>query len=226
LEFLSGGSAVKKSHLAGIFAVVATLASGPVANAGTVIPYPNAGTINPETYTFTAAATGDIIGFLYSANAADLDSIAMSVNGGPLGTFGLVNTSPSGTSFNFGAVTAGDVITFVLKNATEGFNVSSNPGANADGNQHVYSVAYTNPGPFQLGTIPTGTFVAFEDRLAAPFNPSGFPPSDFDYNDDSFVFTNVASSSTPIPGALPLFASGLGALGLLARRRRRKNAAI
>jgi hypothetical protein len=32
--------------------------------------------------------------------------------------------------------------------------------------------------------------------------------------------------STPLPAALPLFASGLGALGLLGSRRKRKNAAI
>jgi hypothetical protein len=33
-------------------------------------------------------------------------------------------------------------------------------------------------------------------------------------------------SSTPIPAALPLFASGLGALGVFGRRRKRKNAVI
>ena len=35
-----------------------------------------------------------------------------------------------------------------------------------------------------------------------------------------------ASSTTPLPTALPLFATGLGALGLLGWRRKRKNAAI
>jgi hypothetical protein len=35
-----------------------------------------------------------------------------------------------------------------------------------------------------------------------------------------------SSSTTPLPAALPLFASGLGALGLLGWRRKRKNAAL
>jgi hypothetical protein len=35
----------------------------------------------------------------------------------------------------------------------------------------------------------------------------------------------IGPSTTPIPAALPLFASGLGALGLLGWRRKRKNVA-
>src|SRR5664279_1282581 len=214
---------MKKSLLAGVLVIVGACASGSIAQAGTVIPYPNAGTINPEVYTFTATATGNIVGYLYSANAADVDQIAMSVNGGPLGPFGIVNTQPVGTQFTFGSVVAGDTLTFVLQNITEPALLSSNPAANVDGNQHVYSTAYTNPGPFQVGTIPTGTFVAFEDRLPLPFTTG--TPSDFDYNDDSFVFTNVSTSTTPLPAALPLFAGGLGMIGLLAKRRKRNNAA-
>jgi hypothetical protein len=34
-----------------------------------------------------------------------------------------------------------------------------------------------------------------------------------------------SSTATPLPAALPLFATGLGALGLLGWRRKRKNAA-
>ena len=37
--------------------------------------------------------------------------------------------------------------------------------------------------------------------------------------------TITPASETPLPAALPLFASGLGAMGLLARRRKRKAAA-
>ena len=45
---------------------------------------------------------------------------------------------------------------------------------------------------------------------------------------DSFVFNNIfapPTSATPLPAALPLFAGGLGVIGLLARRRTRKQAA-
>jgi hypothetical protein len=35
---------------------------------------------------------------------------------------------------------------------------------------------------------------------------------------------DAAPSATPLPAALPLFASGLGVIGLLARRRRKKSA--
>ena len=36
----------------------------------------------------------------------------------------------------------------------------------------------------------------------------------------------IPGAATPLPAALPLFATGLGALGLLGWRRKRKNAAI
>jgi len=59
---------------------------------------------------------------------------------------------------------------------------------------------------------------------------------DYDYDRDcnvsaeSFTFNVVIGGNgdpggTPIPAALPLFVTGLGALGLLARRKKRKNAA-
>ena len=41
---------------------------------------------------------------------------------------------------------------------------------------------------------------------------------------DIKVTENLAVSTTPLPAALPLFATGLGAVGLLARRRKRKAA--
>jgi len=54
-------------------------------------------------------------------------------------------------------------------------------------------------------------------------------PDGVTFNDpDAFIFNNIYSppgSDTPIPAALPLFATGLGGLGLLGWRRKRKQAA-
>jgi hypothetical protein len=197
------------------FTVAATIALAvmcvPKAEAGTIFPYPFAGTANSETYTFTAQANGDIISYFYGANASDSDEIAMSVNGGPLGSFGLFNhNSVTGNQFNLGTVAAGDVLTFVLSNESTNTQISSSSAFNADATQHVYSVNYTNPGPFAVSGVPSGTLVSFEDLLASQ-------GSDFDYNDDTFVFTNVSATTgaTPLPASLPLFAAGLGVVTLL-----------
>jgi hypothetical protein len=206
-----GVSAMKKYLLAATL-IAGGLCVGTASHAGP-IPYPNPGTINPAVYNFTASATGSVTGFFFGFNAADVDSIEMLVNGvaSPAG-FGFVNqTSAVGSSFNFGNVTAGDTITFLLRNQTTSTDFSSVPALNADLVQHIYSTDFGGN-----GTIPAGTYVAFEDLLASQ-------GSDFDYNDDSFVFTNLAQvTGTPIPGTLPLFVSGLGALGVLASRRMRK----
>jgi hypothetical protein len=206
-----GVSAMKKYLLAAALITCGACAAT-TSQAGT-IPYPNAGTINPAVPNFTASATGSVTGFFFGFNAADTDSIEMLVNGVPSAAgFGFVNqTSAVGSSFNFGNVTVGDTITFLLRNSTTSTDFSSNPTLNADLTQHIYSTDFGGN-----GTIPAGTYVAFEDLLATQ-------GSDFDYNDDSFVFTNLAQvSGTPIPGALPLFMSGLGALGIVALRRKRK----
>jgi hypothetical protein len=44
--------------------------------------------------------------------------------------------------------------------------------------------------------------------------------------DVEVAFLAEITGATPLPAALPLFATGLGALGLLARRRKRKNATL
>lgn len=44
--------------------------------------------------------------------------------------------------------------------------------------------------------------------------------SDFNYNDDTFVFTDVAINAAPEPFSFLLMGSGLAAFGLLRRKRR------
>jgi len=60
------------------------------------------------------------------------------------------------------------------------------------------------------------------DPSGTPFLFRSFFSTDWAEFDDNGVRLDV--SSTPIPAALPLFASGLGALGLIARRRAKKRA--
>jgi hypothetical protein len=57
----------------------------------------------------------------------------------------------------------------------------------------------------------TGTVFTFEER---------------NWYDPTFYVSALDYTSTPLPAALPLFATGLGALGLFGWRKKRKNPAI
>jgi hypothetical protein len=64
-------------------------------------------------------------------------------------------------------------------------------------------------------TVAVGdTFVSYILRVAGDLE--GLPP---EYSGD---FVVAVAATTPLPAALPLFATGLGALGLLGWRRKRK----
>lgn len=194
--------------------------------AGT-IPYPDSGTINSQNYTFTASATGEIVGYFYSQTPAAFDeSVAMyDVTTSTLSAYGLPNHSTAtGASFDFGAVSAGDVIEFQIEitgnsQSELGDVISSNPSNNADGTNHIYS---TDSSGVPASSIPAGTYVGFEDLLA-------FNSSDFNYTDEQFLFVDTGDTSgtggvtinnAPEPTSLAIIGSGLAALGV--RRRRRK----
>ncbi len=164
------------------------------------IPYPTPGIENPVTYTFTATNTGNITAYFAGSTASFENVLGMSVNGGAVGPFGLDNHStPYGTSFVLGSVTAGDSLVFVMHNVVPGLgDLYSDPTLNAayDGggvHNHIYSTAFITD-----GVIPTGTFVSFEDLP----NGRGYV-SDWNYNDEDFVFTNVSATPTvPVPAAV------------------------
>ncbi len=181
-------------------ALAATVLIAPAAHAES-IPYPNSGTQNPDTYSFTASKTGDIIGYFAGSSAGWDEQVGLMVNGVFPASFGLDDHSTAvGAAFNFGHVNAGDKLVFVLTaNGNPGkfaYSDSSLNGPydsmNGAGANHVYSTAYTD-GSLGHG-IPSGIYLAFED----------LPPSwsDFNYHDDTFVFTNV-SSAVSTGGAVP-----------------------
>ena len=109
----------------------------------------------------------------------------------------------------------------------ESFTLSTDPALvpflfqSFGGNTIAINGGDVTPGATIAFAVVNGGLTAY-----AFFDNSGAGP-DNDYDDmvvkiEALVSGN--SSTTPIPAALPLFASGLGALGLLSWRRKRKNA--
>jgi hypothetical protein len=88
-----------------------------------------------------------------------------------------------------------------------------------------------NEGPV-LGPFPAMTTPSAIDQylLIGIFTPRAFWPyfeqSFINYNGQVADLSSLRVSEVPLPAALPLFATGLGVMGLLAWRRNRKPAAI
>ncbi len=186
------------------------------------IPYPNSGSYNPTTYSFTATSNGDIVAYIVGGfSAGYTNQMGLLVNGVLTAAgFGLNNHASSvGQSFDLGPVNAGDTLTFVLEDLTLGDDAYSDAALNVgydsagvSGHNHIYSTAYTATSPIFAG-VPSGTYVAFEDLR--------FPNSDFNYDDESFVFTNtsVSVASVPEPSTLLMVSSLLGGLAWMRRRK-------
>jgi hypothetical protein len=86
---------------------------------------------------------------------------------------------------------------------------------------------------FQLreGEANPPTAITSLELPSSPYNLSDFPvgPDFFSYSNNQGIAINAtldSISQTPIPATLPLFAGGLGVVGLFGRRRKQKHPAI
>lgn len=212
-----------------ILVVASLLAAGtPSVFADSFTPYSNVShpitTSSPVIY--SGADGVGITAYFFSVSADDTDTISVydATQGVFLQPEGALNNkvSVAGTTSVVFTNTdplhelmTGDVLYFDLYNTsypTDTF--SSNTATSPDDDNHAYITTFSGPiGAF--GNI-VGTYVGMEDL------PAG--ASDWDYNDDTFVFTELSITQqsitpTPEPGSFALLGTGLlGVAGFVRRR--------
>jgi hypothetical protein len=217
---------------------------------------------NPVTYSFTATVTGHVMAYYTGSTASDAEWIGL-LTGPDLahltdsGVFGLENHStvspftatPLGTALDFGLVQAGTTLVFYIQDLNPGRSANrfySDAAMNLDGAggaavQHIYSTAFnvgadglvsTGGASPQTFAVPTGayTYVGFEDL------PATDPFHDFNYHDETFIFTDVSTNApttspliptggVPEPSAWALMLLGFGGLGASLRHNRARGLA-
>lgn len=182
---------------------------------GDAIPYPNPGTIAPTVLTFASSSGGINVYFdgapsnptftdfiqVKDLNTGFLSPEILNNQTTALGTMAAVGTAP-------GQINAGDQLVFYIVSPDGLF--ASVPSLSADGVNHAYITAFSG-GTIGTTMVPAGLYVGMEDL------PNGI--SDFNYTDDTFVFTGVTASAIPEPNSLLLLGTGaLSALSLVRRK--------
>jgi hypothetical protein len=170
--------------------------------------------------------------------AMNLDGIgvgtAITIFNGVSNTGGLSSSSNATVTFTFMGKEAG--FTNELRiGSTVLFDNNVAPGTTSatfsvNGGSVPFLFRAVTPGNLDAnngGSIATGLQIAFarvSDSIFYAFFDDGGAGPDKDF-DDMVVRIVDPPTATPLPGALPLFATGLGALGLLGWKRKRKSQA-
>lgn len=122
--------------------------------------------------------------------------------------------SAPGSQVNIGPVASGTEVIFRLSNVSTGQAYFSGAASrNPDNVAHVSLGPPAASGGPAIGGGNYTTAFNFEDRF--------FPPSDLDYNDLNFEIAGVSQSVVPEPSTYALMLTGLIAMGVTARRRRK-----
>ena len=202
-------------------ALAATLAlAAPLAFAD-AIPYPDSGMVAPTVLTYASSSGGINLYFAGSSASfvdyVQVEDVATGYNSGDV----LNNHSTAlGTEITVGAgpgqINAGDQLVFYIDSPQGVF--ASVPSDSADGDNHAYITGYSG-GTIGSTVVPAGIYVGLEDLDAGD--------SDFNYQDDTFVFTGVSAPSigvgaTPEPSSIALLGTGLASLAGVARRKFKK----
>ena len=169
------------------------------------------GSITP-TPTELVATGGEVIVY-FAGHTAAYESVLNVFEPCCIGPFFRNHVVPVGGAFSLGTFDAGTILRVRLDVLSTGRSFTSGAGAsNPDGLVHVAHANWAAD-----ATIPVdGIWVGFEDMYGG---------GDLDYDDNSFVFTQVASpdvASTPEPASLTLFGSALIAVSVWGMRRKQK----
>ncbi len=153
-------------------------------------------------------ASGGAVVVYFAGETAQFDSVLNLVSPTNVGPFFQNHTTPVGTALNLGTFATGQVLRFRLDVTTTGNSFFTGAASlNPDNVIHVAQAPWAAD-----VTIPVnGILVGFEDALGG---------GDRDYDDNTFVFTNVTSTVvSPEPSSMVLAAAGLLALAWGGRRR-------
>jgi len=182
------------------------------------------------TINFDDGTSGSPVGSFYSGLGATFSNASWASNfglAGSSGPLGIIATDNGGTSSNAFQWTGGTPVVALFSSAAtsagvRGVDVGENGlridafdatvGGNLVDTMTVFGTG-AGVGQFFDLSVTAGSILRVEMYQVLNLGGDGIVLDDFSFN---------GSAATPIPATLPLFATGLGALGLLGWRRKRK----